>query len=43
MKANPSVLQNLTEISKEEIEELKRIISNLIPGWEQTILQNFMR
>jgi len=34
MKANPSVLQNLTEISKEEIEELKRIISNLIPGWE---------
>jgi len=34
MKANPSVLRNLTDISKEETEELKRIISNLIPGWE---------
>jgi predicted metal-dependent hydrolase len=34
MKANPSVLQKLTEISKEEIEGLKKIISNLVPEWE---------
>ena len=34
MKANPPVLQNLQEISKDEIEELKRLISNMFPQWE---------
>jgi len=34
MKANPSILRNEQEISKEEIEELKRLISNLLPQWE---------
>jgi len=34
MKANPSVLRQDISISKEEIEELKRLISNLLPQWE---------
>jgi predicted metal-dependent hydrolase len=34
MKANPSVLHNLPPISKEEIETLKKHISNMLPIWE---------
>jgi predicted metal-dependent hydrolase len=34
MKANPPVLQNLSEITKEEIEELRNLISNMVPLWE---------
>ena len=34
MKANPPALQNLSEISKEEIEELKQLISSMVPQWE---------
>jgi predicted metal-dependent hydrolase len=32
--ANPPVLRNTQAISKEETEELKKLISNLLPQWE---------
>jgi predicted metal-dependent hydrolase len=34
MRASPPVLQNLPEISKEEIEKLKQLISSMVPQWE---------
>jgi predicted metal-dependent hydrolase len=34
IKNNPPVLQNLPEISKEEIENLKHLISGMVPVWE---------
>jgi len=34
IKDNPPVLQNLSEISKEEIEKLRYLISSMVPVWE---------
>ncbi|MDR0517002.1 MAG: M48 family metallopeptidase [Fibromonadaceae bacterium] len=34
IKANPPVLQCLPEISKEEVEELRRLIAIMVPVWE---------
>jgi predicted metal-dependent hydrolase len=34
IRANPPVLQSLQEISKEEIEELRRLITNMFPEWQ---------